>query len=344
MAILITGGAGFVGLNVAENLLARGVDVILFGPGAPPPAALTCLQRHPGKLRLVHGDVSVTSDLDAVFASYTIDRVIHGAAITADLAREKRAARDIFTVNLLGTIELLEAALRYGVSRVVQLGTGSIFGAAGSVSAMLNEQTSPAVPLTLYGISKYAAERAAVRYRSSRGLNVAVARLGVVFGRWEYDTGMRDTLSLPLQLFNIAEAGGSAVVHQGAGDDWVYATDVTRGIVALLDRHDTPEPIYHVSAGMRWPVAGWCEHLKQRFPAFRYEFTDVLERCTVAQSASTPRAPMSIERLKRDTGYQPQFLLDNAFEDFSDWRARFPSFGIPNQASFVKTKPASDGV
>jgi nucleoside-diphosphate-sugar epimerase len=344
MAILITGGAGFVGLNVAENLLARGVDVILFGPGAPPPTAVTSLQRLPGRLSLTHGDVSVPADLDAVFASYTIDRVVHGAAITADLAREKRAARDIFTVNLLGTVELLEAALRHGVSRVVQLGTGSIFGAAGTASAMLDEQISPAVPLTLYGISKYAAERAAVRYRSSRGLNVVVARLGVVFGRWEYDTGMRDTLSLPLQLFNIAEAGGSAVVHQGAGDDWVYATDVSSGIVALLDRHDTPEPIYHLSAGMRWPVAGWCEHLKQRFPAFRYEFADVLERCTVGQSASTPRAPMSIERLKRDTGYQPQFLLDKAFKDFFHWRARFPSFSSPNEMSLVAGKRASDGV
>src|ERR1700692_468143 len=184
MAVLITGGAGFVGLNVAENLLARGADVLLFGPGAPPPAAVAFLERHPAHLSLARGDVSVAADLDTVFGSHAIDRVVHGAAITADLAREKRAARDIFTVNLLGTGELLEAALRHGVSRVVQLGTGSIFGAAGTASAMLDEQTSQAVPIPLYGVSKYAAERTAVRYRSSRGLNLVVARLGVVFGRW----------------------------------------------------------------------------------------------------------------------------------------------------------------
>jgi len=133
-------------------------------------------------------------------------------------------------------------------------------------------------------------------------------------------------------------------VHKSAGDDWVYAIDVTRGIVALLDRHDTPEPIYHLSAGVRWSTAGWCQHLKQRFPAFRYEFAEALERCTVGQSASIPRAPMSIERLKRDTGYQPKFLLDNAFEDFFHWRARFPSFSSPNEMLLVAGKPASDGV
>ena len=58
-----------------------------------------------------------------------------------------------------------------------------------------------------------------MRYRSSRGLNVVVARLGVVFGRWEYDTGMRDTLSLPLQLFSIAQAGSRSWRDiKGAGD------------------------------------------------------------------------------------------------------------------------------
>jgi hypothetical protein len=53
---------------------------------------------------------------------------------------------------------------------------------------------------------------------------------------------------------------------------------------------------------------------------------------------------MSIERLKRDTGYQPQFLLDNAFKDFFHWRARFPSFSSPNEMLLVAGKPASDGV
>ena len=319
MAVLITGGAGFVGLNAAEHLLRRGEDVVLFGPAPPPASAITALQREAGHLHIVAGDVCVAADLDAVLGKHAIDRVIHGAAITADLAREKRAARDIFTVNVLGTIEVLEAALRHPVRRIVQLGTGSIFGAAGRASATLDEQTSPALPETLYGISKFAAERTGLRYRQSRALSLTVVRLGAVFGRWEYDTGVRDTLSLPLQLLRVAEAGAAAVIHEGVADDWVYSVDVARGLLAVLDLAAPPDPVYHLSAGMRWSVDGWCRRLQERFPAFSYRLTAERDECTVGRNNAARRSPMSIERIRRDAGYAPEFLQDRAFDDYLAW-------------------------
>ena len=320
MTVLITGGAGFVGLNVAEHLLGRGEDVVLFGPMAPPAAAVAALKRAPGRLIVATGDVCIAADLDAVLGAHAIDRVIHGAAITADLAREQHAARDIFTVNLLGTIEVLEAALRHQVRRVVQLGTGSIFGAAGRASEVLDEQTSPALPETLYGISKFAAERTGLRYRQARGVNLTVVRLGTVFGRWEYETGVRDTLSMPLQLLRVAESGGEAVVHTESGGDWVYSTDVARGLLAVLDLPETPEPVYHLSAGVRWSMDAWCRRLQQRFPRFAYRLTERREDCTLGRNTPAPRSPMGIERIRRDAGYQPAYLAEQAFDDYLAWR------------------------
>ena len=119
-----------------------------------------------------------------------------------------------------------------------------------------------------------------MRYRQTRGLNLTVLRLGMVFGRWEYDTGVRDTLSLPLQLSGIAEAGGQAVVHSLAADDWVYSVDVARGILAVLDRGQTPDPVYHLSAGAL-VGAGLVERLRERFPRFAYRMADNLDECTI---------------------------------------------------------------
>jgi dTDP-glucose 4,6-dehydratase len=320
MAVLITGGAGFVGLNVAEHLLDRGEDVVLFGPAPPPENARRALLAKRGKFTIALGDVTIAADLDGVFAAHQIDRVVHGAAITADLAREKRAPRDIFNVNLIGTVETLEACLRHQVRRVVQLGTGSIFGAAGRASDILDEATSPLLPETMYGISKFAAERTGLRYRNTRALNLTVVRLGVVFGRWEYDTGARDTLSVPLQLLQVAEAAGTAVVYQAAGDDWVYASDVARGLIAMLDLPASPEPVYHLSAGMRWSIEDWCRRMTERFPRFSVRMAEHIEDCTVGRNSAAPRSRMSIERMRRDVGYQPAYLAERAFEDYLAWR------------------------
>jgi nucleoside-diphosphate-sugar epimerase len=320
MAVLITGGAGFVGLNVAELLLARGEDVVLFGPSPPPAAALAMLGKSGGSLRVALGDVSVAADLDAVFAAHPLDRIVHAAAITADLARERRAARDIITVNLLGTVEVLEAALRHKVARVVQIGTGSIFGEAGAADAQLDERASAVLPETLYGISKFAAERTGLRYRNTRGLALTVVRLGMVFGRWEYDSGVRDTLSMGLQLLQCAEVGGEAIVHTEAADDWVYSVDVARGLVAVLDLAGTPEPVYHLSSGMRWSLEDWCARLQQRYPDFRYRMTDRLDEVTPGRNKPRRRSPMSIARIRRDAAFAPVYGADQAFEDFLAWR------------------------
>jgi len=142
MTILITGGAGFVGLNIAEQLCDRGDRVVLFGPFPPPSDALTAFRKKPGHVAVAIGDVSVRSDLDAAMETHSVDRVIHGAAITADLAREHRMAREIFMVNLLGTVEVVEAALRHGITRVVDVSTGSVFGEAGNLSESLDEVPS----------------------------------------------------------------------------------------------------------------------------------------------------------------------------------------------------------
>ena len=128
-------------------------------------------------------------------------------------------------------------------------------------------------------------------------------------------------MSLPLQLSGIAEAGGQAVVHSLAADDWVYSVDVARGILAVLDRGQTPDPVYHLSAGARWSVRDWCERLRERFPRFAYRMADNLDECTIGRDKAVQRAPMDIARLRRDTGYEPLYMLERAFDDYLAWRA-----------------------
>jgi len=127
--------------------------VVLFGAGLLPKGTRALLGESAERLSVVTGDVLSATELDAVLRAFPVDRLVHAAAVTADAAREVRAARSVAEVNVLGTIEVLEAALRHRVPRVLQLGTGSIFGAGGLLSPELDEQASPVWPETLYGIT-----------------------------------------------------------------------------------------------------------------------------------------------------------------------------------------------
>ena len=220
---------------------------------------------------------------------------------------------------MFGTIEVLEACIRHKIPRLVQLSTGSVFGEQGRSSAWLDERTSPALPESLYGISKFAAERTCIRYATKRGVDVTALRLGTVFGRWEYDTGLRDTLSIPLQLLRSAQAGQAAVLQRECADDWVYSIDVALGILAVLSSQFRPKPLYHLSAGLRWDVADWCKRMRAAFPRFKYELVDDPALCTIGRTSSPSRSPMNIERIQADFGYKPAYLTEAAWIDFLWW-------------------------
>ncbi|MDP4836724.1 MAG: NAD(P)-dependent oxidoreductase [Burkholderiales bacterium] len=319
MTTLITGGAGFVGLNVARQLMLAGEVVVIYDLGNIKPNAHADLNGLSGSLRVEQGSVLDKSHLADVIARYRVNQVVHGAAITAGLERERTQASDILQVNTLGTINVLECVLDAGIQRIVQLGTGSVFGSSVKQEGMLHESIDVPEPDSLYGISKYAAERIAMRYRATRGLDVVVARLGVVFGRYEHDTGLRDTLSAPLTLGQLALSGQHASVYANLPDDWVYATDVAIAVEMLLNAATTSHGIYQVSSGMPWSVGQWCHKLKHQFPAFTFDLVDQKELATVGSVTPTRRPLFSIDRLSKEFGYRPQFLIDDAFDDYAQW-------------------------
>ena len=121
MTTLITGGAGFVALNVAESLLRQGEEVVVFDPAEPWPVALEAWRTLPGRLRSVTADVRDPEAIARAVAASGADAVVHGAAITSNVERERRAAREIVEVNVLGTLAVIEALRRQPVRRLVLL-------------------------------------------------------------------------------------------------------------------------------------------------------------------------------------------------------------------------------
>jgi nucleoside-diphosphate-sugar epimerase len=320
MSVLITGGSGFIGLNLAERLLARGETVVAFGPQPPPLAAFGQFAKLPGTFLFESGDVRDRTSLQSALRHHKVSHLIHGAAITAGLGREQAQAPLIAEVNLIGTLNVLDAACAADVGRVLHLSSGAVFGTGGHAHAELVEDRDIPQPDSLYGITKYAAERAALRYRSTRNLDVTVARLGVVFGRWEYDSGVRETLSLPLLLTRLAEAQETARFCADLPDDWLYAGDAAGAMIKIADARRLPHALYQIGTGRRWSPVAWCERLSAAYPGFSYELVGQREQANVGANSPAARPPFSIDRLRQDLGFAPRFDQAEAFADYQAWR------------------------
>jgi UDP-glucose 4-epimerase len=237
---VVFGGGGFVGLNIVEALLAAGRPAVLVDVTPPPQAALDALGRLPGALRVTRADVRDAARIAQVLA-HGVDAVVFGAAITADAERDAREPERILEVNLLGLVHVLRAARDGGVRRVVNLSSASAYGDAAWRDVDALDETLAPDPATLYALTKFGAERAARRLGTLWGLDVRSVRLSAVFGRWERQTGDRDTPSTLHQIMRKARRGEPAILARAAPRDWVYAPDVAGAVIALLDE---PQPAF----------------------------------------------------------------------------------------------------
>jgi len=308
--ILLTGGAGFVGLNVAEQLLARRDEVLIFD--LRPPRAFF------SKALFVQGDVTDLASLKKLFRENKIERVIHMSAITAGPGRDAREPRRIAEVNLIGTLNVLQESKNSGVERFVHASTGALFGAAGiGVGEPLDEERHRPVPESMYGITKYAAERSCLRLGALWGMDVRIGRLALAFGRWEHESGVRDRLSPPTEIARIARAGGEAVFPPLGATDYIYAPDVARALIALAEAKAPSHRLYHLGTGAAWALPAWCELLEKRFPKFRWRESN--EGCNVVPLAPGTRTRFSNRRLVEDLDWAPRFELAAAAEDFIAW-------------------------
>jgi UDP-glucose 4-epimerase len=318
--ILIFGGAGFVGLNIAQHCLAAGDDVALFDRAPPPAAALAVFAGLPGQLRAIAADVT-DADAVAVAVAKGVEIVVLGAAITAGAQREASDPETILAVNLLAQAPILRAAARAGVRRVINLSSAAAYGAAGSRHPVLDEET-PGDPAGLYAITKWASERVGTRLGELWGLDLVNLRLSGIFGPWERATGVRDTLSPHCQILAAAVAGEPALLQRPGLRDWTYAPDVGDAARAVAAAPKLAHRLYNISTGRQVAALDWGQALASDFPGFVCRLARPGEVATIDLHSTTDRAPLAAARMTNDLGWRaPTEAVQSAALLAAWWRA-----------------------
>ncbi|WP_366555102.1 NAD-dependent epimerase/dehydratase family protein [Aquibaculum sediminis] len=325
---LVTGGAGFIGLAVVEQLLLAGERVVILDVLSPPAEFISYADRLPGTLRFERGDVTEPVFLTEQFARHNPAAIVHAAAITSNAARERDDPFGIMEVNSTGTINVLEA-IRNGPSRrLVQLSTSGVYGDIANRPGFDEATVTESVlghPTSLYAISKAAAERAVLRYGELFEMNVVCARIGIAWGPWEYDTSVRDPLSVPLQLLRAASSGRHAAMPRDPFKDWAYSRDIGRAVVTLLQRPDIRGQVFNIGSDWSWHASDWAEHLAQNFENFAYSVGDSGGEGAVFIDPymDKDRQPLDVSALKKEAGFAFSFNKNKAFADYLSWAAEF---------------------
>jgi UDP-glucose 4-epimerase len=286
--VVVTGGAGFIGSHVVEALLARGDEVTVVDD-------LSNGKRENvvEGVRLVVQDVR--EGLTDVFADARPELCCHLAAQVDVRASVERPEHDA-SVNVLGTVAVLEAAREHDTQVVFSSSGGAIYGECDGPAPEESERR----PLSPYGVSKLAGEEYLAAYNRLYGARHVSLRYGNVYGPRQDPYGEAGVVAIFLGRL----AQGEAPQIFGGGlqtRDYVYAGDVARATLAAVD-HDGG--VFNVGMGQETSVVDLYE-LSRRVAGSKVEAREAPARLGELQ-----RSVLDVSSAERELGWRPEVLLE----------------------------------
>ncbi len=245
MRLLITGGAGFIGSHIAEQSMARGWHVAVIddlSSGRP--------ENVPADALFFQVDIQDRQAVDRAFATFGPDAVSHQAA-QASVALSVREPQKDASINILGSLNILQACVSNNVKQVVFASTGgAIYGEVpdGTRAAV---STLP-VPVSPYACSKFAVEKYLECFRQEHDLNYNVLRYSNVYGPRQDPHGEAGVVAIFCNRM-LANESVTIFARRTVGDpgcvrDYVFIDDVVNANIAALEGR-IPDRILNVGTG-----------------------------------------------------------------------------------------------
>ncbi len=310
-------GAGLIGSQVARILVERGEKPVLMDVAAQRESIAQIVDLD--KVTLIQGDVLRPLTIVDAIKSHGITRIAHTAAnplLTLGAQREPYAA---INLNIMGTVNVLEAARIVGLKRVV-VSSSSVLNhylAGGEDGGHFGKEEAFPRPTTFYSATKQAVESLGLNYAKWCGIEFAGLRYGAVFGPWS-GAGGGGPSNVIRAAIKDALAGREALVPPGAME-WVYSKDAARGTVMALDAKDLGNGVFNITMGRLTTPAEMAAALSAAIPGAKAKF-EAPAGTGVSLANRAEHADLS--RAKKHLGYEPAFPLEKAVKDQVEWMKR----------------------
>jgi len=319
MKYFVTGGAGFIGSNYVRGLLSglwgtnvSGVTVFDSFTYAGNRHNLDECNSDP-HLTIVNGDIRNPQDILEALPGH--DVIVHFAA-ESHVDRSIESSSVFMSTNVLGTHQLLEAALKLNIARFVHVSTDEVYGSIDSGSWDENE---PLLPNSPYAASKASSDLVARSYFRTHGLNLSITRCSNNFGKYQYPEKV-----IPLFITNLIT--GKKVPLYGDGlniRDWLHVDDHCRGIDLVVNGGRAGE-IYNIGGGTEMNNKDLTFLLLEKcgFGEERVEWVE-------DRLGHDRRYSVNWNKINKELGYSPRESIQSAIGDIVAWYKANPQWWEP---------------
>ena len=307
--ILITGGGGFIGLNLARELVDRDQTVLLVRRHSFQIPSF--LSPYEGKQVIVaEGDLAEPATLYRFIKSYDIDSIIHAAVV-----HETSTGSSLYQamkVNLQGTADILESARIFGLRRVTFLSSITVYMPRKDSLKILHEDDDlPASSSDWISGSKKAGEQICQLYIKEFNLSIAIVRPTQVWGPL-YWTG-RSPLKLMVENAIAGKPTDLTNMNVGIKSPYVYVRDCAKAICQVHLAPSLKNNIYNISDSESHSLEDFAQAIKEIIPGTEIRLAEMKSPAPAAAIS------MSIERLKEEMGYVPDYPLQRAVKTYIEW-------------------------
>lgn len=302
MRILITGGAGFIGSAVQDIYLQAGHEVaILDNFAAGNPAYV-----HP-KSRVYHADLRESKVVRQIFQDWQPEVVSHHAA-QIDVRQSVAEPVADAQINILGSLNVLEAAAQMGVRQFIFASSGG--ACYGELQQIPAPETHPLQPISPYGIAKVTMEHYLHFYYQAHGLCYGILRYANVYGPRQGITGEAGVIT----AFMTALLTGKTPVIYGQGTqtrDYVYVDDVAQVNLQILGKL---EPLtLNIGTGQETSVLALYELIQKLMPS------KISPKFLPKRVGEITRSALDVTRARETLGWQAQTSLTQGLQATLDW-------------------------
>lgn len=278
MRVLVTGGAGFIGSYVTEELLSQSHEVAVVDN-----LSSGKISQVPEGAVLYKGDVK-GRELEGFFFDFQPDCVIHLAA-QVSVAKSFQATLNDCEENIIGTVNVLEACVKYNVKKVVFSSTAALYGSPNYLPLDEDHRISP---ISFYGLSKKHAEEYIKMFSRLYGFTYTILRYANVYGMRQNADGEAGVVSIFIDSF--LNDLPFAILGDGTQTrDFVFVKDVARANVAALTSGENE--VINISTQKEIPILDIVEKLnairgEKKEPDFHHERTgDIRKSCLANKKA-----------------------------------------------------------